>query len=1342
MGVQIILYDPSGTAYDVTAGSGHDVRAESLPELNLSLRNGDAEIESGDLDLTFKNLDGWYDSRWMQPDPEQFFSEATGSGCWSLALRKNGVLRWVGDLDAHSPTFDTEARSVSATFLGRLKRLERFNAELVRRPIPQYSDAGSGWSLVWGRYRVTLTNTYRTDAFVNHRFVDSAGDVMTISASTASSGHSVDLTLTGGTPAAGAFNIRPMVWTTDRSVSQRILTVRANKDATDGPTIAALGLEVGDEISYTKLMYSGKVKQQRLAIQQVGPHASTGTGDPTLTAHQVQLKTRLQVELNQHCSSLCATPYYRNKPPRDLAVLLFEHCGIGPALREIDIPASASGASTAVGAGYLQDASPDTPITADDQFNNRWLVDALGNRFKVKDTLLSLKRFVVEGTPAAGAYEVHPMVCEYADMEGKTVGAALKELCDDASAILFATPEKYHLLGVGRSKAGTTPKDIDALALKGESVRALSDESVSLVRVTGPEENVYAQRGALLFPEATLEVQTDFLTSRGTMEQIAALKWAQECRRKRVATFPLLDDGTAYQIWDEVVRTVAGAPVTFQVTAVREPLLAVDSEVRTTVEIEAVEKVGLPYATADGAVGAEAVDRSPPPPPTILAVTRTYSAAFESLYPKKDYPRWFPGVEVVDKSPLTVNTFKRWLWEIRFSWDFDDLGGNLLGFQLTKRWDGSNPDKPVGQAAWMDPQQHSDGSFYWPPDEGDGDGGAMYVRGSRKVWFSVRAVYEDGRISAPSDEVATVIGEEAMDGPPAPALGTVTSYKRDRKGTARVECDLTVPAIHTPCDEVEFSFRDPEGVTTKKSGVPSSAGYVEMSCEDSGVRGGLYDDVTFPSAHGWPTNQQVVYTASAGHGIGGLVSGATYWVIAASPTSIQFKPSQVGTKIDLTPPTGGDRHYFTPRLTTTAYFKGLTRGDALSDIKARCIAGGKPGAWCPPVTKVAGADSTAIATPGAPTVEVLRRHRTKLKLRVTLNASDTAATKQSSAAVEVFTAPRWSPANPEPADESSVWEREPDWDIAKAAAAGKTKWKGWIFREEEDPSDIWKPALAARVRNYLDATSEYTFVDVGLAVDLQISYGSDLMITAEAVASGGTAPYANFRFSWGDGTVEDFPTGAGRQHTYPEAGPYTILVGVTDSAGTQASGSLLISVGGIFTPDGEVFCGAGATEARSASLNPPGTTPQTAWLNPAYIQADDANYATCSVPARQYSQSLRATSFGVSVPAGPTTSIKGVRVVVNRMCAAASKVRDAWVQLTYNGSPIGVPMPADEYWPTALASKSYGGPAVRWGASLTAAMVNGASFGVLLGVFNEDPSAARLCSVDYVKVNVYYDTGM
>lgn len=1358
-GATIDLTVPAGgdTHSFITQGSGHDLRAESLPELSLSLANGDSEVESGDMDFVFQNYDAWFDTRWMQPDPEQFYSEAAGFGCWNIQLKKNGVLRWVGDLDPHSVKFDIESKSVSATFFGKLKRLERYNAEYVRRAIPQYSDAGSGFTALGGGvYRATLTNTYRVNAFLNHRFVDYAGDVFTISASTASSGHSVDLTLAGGTPTAGAFNIRSFVWVTDRNVSQRIMTVRQNKDLTDGPTIATLGLEAGDKVNYTKLRFSGNVKQQELEIQQVGPHTSTGTGDPTLTAYQVQLKTRLQCDLNQNCASSCTTPYWRNIAPRDLAIEIFDHCGIDSSKREINIPLSASGSTTAVASGYLEDTSADTPITADDQFNGQWIRDSLGNRFKVTDTVLSTKRLYVYGTPAAGAYEIHFMVCEYAEMEGKSCGAAMKELADNASALIFTTPAKYHLLSCGQSKAGVTPKNIDALVLKGETIQALSDESVSLVKVTGPEEGVYAQKGALIYPEATLEISTDFLTSRGTMEQIAAVKWVQECRRKRPAVFPVLDDGTAYQIFDEVVRTVAGVATTFQVTSVREPLLAVDDECRTTLELEAIEKTGLAFTTGDGAVGAEAIDKSPPPAPVILAVTRSYDSTFDLLYPKKHYPRWYKGEEVIDKSSssITFKIFKRDLYEIKIAWPYDDLGGNLLGFVLQKRWDGSDPDKPIGYCSWMDPEEQSDGFFYWPPDEGqNGSGGIMYVRRGKKVWFSARAVYEDGRMSPLSDEVGTVIGDETVDGAPAPTLGTVTSYKKNRTGTARVECDLTIPATHFPCDQVEFSFQDPEGVTTKPMNVPQGAGYREMNAEDANVRDGVDDDVTFPNAHGWATNQRVVYNSSAGHDIGGLTSGSTYYVIASSTTAIQLKTSMFGAKIDLTVPAGGDLHYFTPLLATTAYFKGLTRNDNITDIKARCVAEGKPGNWSTAASITAGASSAAIALPRLAECSFLKNHKTKAKIQVKLNSLDSAETKKTVAAVEIYIAPRWTPTTPAPDDESGPWEKVAEWDVAKQAANGKSTWKGWLQRDDEDATDKFRPAVAIRLRTCLDnysydsSTGAYfAYIDVGMSLDLQNSAASGLDVTMDAVASGGTGPYS-YRVDWGDGTAETFSSGSGMTHSYNAAGAYTVSVVATDSTGgtpLTASAALALSMGGIYTSDGVYFPGSGASAARSSALVPPGSATQIAWTNPGRIVANDNSYATCQIAPGQFSQDLIGASFGASLPTA-NTHVKGARVTIGAKADYNTSTRKAviaWVQLYYNGVALGNPIYSDTPIPTSETAFVFGGAGALWNAAITPAMMNNALMQVAMGIGLPSGVTQNVTvSVDYITLEPFYDDG-
>lgn len=1125
------------------------------------------------------------------------------------------------------------------------------------------------------------------------------------------------------------------------------------------------------------------------------------------------------------------------------------------------IPAeSTMGTSTSVASGYLIDTG-NTDLATDDKFNNHVLVDSAGTPFAILDTIGSLHKVTVSGTPAAGAYRIQPfafsadylvapriitslgpsiatlllevgdeleyitvkpsgktrgqkmeiletpstpgstltaqqikvrenlvgnitadcdMWCNTRWLRGKTVGEcvaaaldhcgitsglrtitytpylvggveqtiplydckgkkiseAIQELCRMVGAIFFEVAGHWYFQDFSLDRPDSTSvKNIDALALVPEVIGAEWDQSSDMVSVKGVD-GIEVRRGALEYGCDDYGIDSDFIKDVGWLRWIADKTWDLVGRKRRPIEILVRDDGTAYSHWMKVSRTVFGVLETYWIYGIDMPARAVETGEQSSFNLRLVRKDAPAPSTADQYEDTEVIDDTPPEPAEDLEIAATVNTwtPFRTLYPADRYPPYKIRWEVIDKVPIP---HKRKLYAFRYHWLQNDAQGRLYAHIMTRWFDGDDRDSPVKGWHHHFPQEQADGYYY----------GYFYEKPQRKAWIDVTVLFKGGMLSAPSGPVptwTTAPGEgDDIDSPDAPTLGTITSYKKDRKGTARVECDLTIPATHVACDEVEFSFQDPEGVTTKKIGSASQgiAGIFAMSCLDANVRGGAFDDVTFLTAHLLVVNQIVRYTCSGTHPIGGLTSGVNYY-IEAIPTAYKatFKASLMSSRIDLTAPTGGDTHTFTPVFTTTAYFKALTRGDNITNIKARCVAAGKHGAWSSVQSIVAGGNTTAIAIPGAPTLAIHRRKR-KMKVYITLNATDTAATKAACAKVKLWVAPRHTPISPEPENESSSWELFEPIDISKDAAAGKVKFHKWLHRdlEDEDANDTWKDEVCAAIVNYLEQESNYTFAGLDLSVEVNINAISGHDVTVTAQASGGSGTYSSYKFKWGDGTADPASgTFASVVHTYLNLGIYTIECEVTDNAGAVASGFIEISVGGIYSSGGVGIAGTGASEARSTSLNPPGSIAQTAWTNPTKIQAADNDYAYCDVPPLQYSQSLKATNFGRSV----NTYQRGIAVTLNCKAATANKIRIAWAQLCYNGNPIGSPRTVETYWTTGENPIVIGGPGDLWGAVLTKAIVEHSTFGVLIGVYNEHLTSVVRASVDDVDLEPFSDTGL
>lgn len=114
---------------------------------------------------------------------------------------------------------------------------------------------------------------------------------------------------------------------------------------------------------------------------------------------RLQRKTKLRIRPN--ASDTAAT----RKSLRLLEI--FTAPRYSPTTPAPDTCEYAEGTTATTGAGYLTCSGL---ITADDQFNNSWLVDSAGTQFRISDTTLATARIDLDttATPASGAFSIHP----------------------------------------------------------------------------------------------------------------------------------------------------------------------------------------------------------------------------------------------------------------------------------------------------------------------------------------------------------------------------------------------------------------------------------------------------------------------------------------------------------------------------------------------------------------------------------------------------------------------------------------------------------------------------------------------------------------------------------------------------------------------------------------------------------------------------------------------------------------------------------------------------------------------------------------------------------------------
>lgn len=153
---------------------------------------------------------------------------------------------------------------------------------------------------------------------------------------------------------------------------------------------------------------------------------------------------------------------------------------------------------------------------------------------------------------------------------------------------------------------------------------------------------------------------------------------------------------------------------------------------------------------------------------------------------------------------------------------------------------------------------------------------------------------------------------------------------------------------------------------------------------------------------------------------------------------------------------------------------------------------------------------------------------------------------------------------------------------------------------------------------------------------------------------------------------------------------------------------------------------------------------KTEWTDPNNIKVSDANVATCVLPITDYSDWIRATNFGFSLPTGAV--ILGIEVEVIRGSDDELDVVDKDVYLRKTSGQVGDSKPSAVGWAGKDAvSEIYGGPADTWNAGLTIADIESSDFGVDICAENLDIKSTRDAWVAYVSIRINYrsdvDTG-
>ncbi len=119
---------------------------------------------------------------------------------------------------------------------------------------------------------------------------------------------------------------------------------------------------------------------------------------------------------------------------------------------------------------------------------------------------------------------------------------------------------------------------------------------------------------------------------------------------------------------------------------------------------------------------------------------------------------------------------------------------------------------------------------------------------------------------------------------------------------------------------------------------------------------------------------------------------------------------------------------------------------------------------------------------------------------------------------------------------------------------------------------------------------------------------------------------------------------------------------------------------------------------------------------------------------------LCASNFGFTIPAGAT--IDGVVVEIEQSAASSvGSPQSAGIYLTADAATQILSSDnkaSGALWPTTDAYETYGASSDGWNAGLTASIVNGSGFGVLVQATLTGGKGTNTVRVDHVRVTVYY----
>jgi len=160
-------------------------------------------------------------------------------------------------------------------------------------------------------------------------------------------------------------------------------------------------------------------------------------------------------------------------------------------------------------------------------------------------------------------------------------------------------------------------------------------------------------------------------------------------------------------------------------------------------------------------------------------------------------------------------------------------------------------------------------------------------------------------------------------------------------------------------------------------------------------------------------------------------------------------------------------------------------------------------------------------------------------------------------------------------------------------------------------------------------------------------------------------------------------------------------------------------------------------------FNSPGATSnvdrggEKSWSNPNNAQASDNNRAIVNCDKEDFSDWLRCTTFGITIPNGAT--ITGIELTIERQEEATFHfINDSYIVLRKTAGQVGDNKASAAEWPWSDGTATYGGDGQMWGTTWSEAEIESNDFGVDISIINTDNIDSFEARIDHVQIKVYY----